>query len=161
GGPGRSNLVLHEFAHVLNALNDLGRGVPPIEDPDLLRRWEEVTRAEYQRLVEDASYQRPTLLHHYGASSRAEFFAVVTECFFQKPVALCGRHPELYQVVAAGYCQDPAGGAPLGDEEVAAAPEDEQEDLRRGLAECTAVIRRHPHSPDGYCLRAAYHSSLG
>jgi Mlc titration factor MtfA (ptsG expression regulator)/Tfp pilus assembly protein PilF len=159
--PGRSNLVLHEFAHVLNALNDLGRGVPPIEDPDLLRRWEEVTRAEYQRLVEDASYQRPTLLHHYGASSRAEFFAVGTECFFQQPLALRRRHPELYQVFAAWYCQDPAGRPHPGGEEVAASPEAEQEDLRRGLAECMAVIRRHPDSPDSYCLRAAYHSSLG
>jgi Mlc titration factor MtfA (ptsG expression regulator)/Tfp pilus assembly protein PilF len=158
--PGWTNLVLHEFAHQLNALNDLGEGVPPIEDSELLRRWEEVTASEYERLAEDASYERPTLLDPYGASSRAEFFAVVTECFFLQPTALRRRHPELYQVFADWYRQDPASRRPLSDEETAAAEEAEREYYRHVIAECTAAIRRHPDSPDAYRRRAEYQSEL-
>jgi Mlc titration factor MtfA (ptsG expression regulator)/Tfp pilus assembly protein PilF len=159
--PSRSNLVLHEFAHALNALNDLARGVPPIEDPDLRRRWAEVMAAEYDRLVEDASYERPTLLDPYGASDRAEFFAVATECFFLEPLALRRRHPELYRVLADWYRQDPARRGPPGGAEVTTDADAEQEYYRHIVAECTAAIGRHPDSPEAYRSRAEYRSALG
>src|SRR5262249_44884249 len=103
---GTTNLVLHEFAH--NLVGDLNDGMPLIDDPDLEDRWEQVTDAEYKRLVGDATRQRRTLLRHYGATNKAEFFAVASECFFLQPVELRRRHPELYKVLAEWYRQDPA-----------------------------------------------------
>src|SRR5207248_1650091 len=105
---GRTNVVLHEFAHKLAELGDPATGMPPMTDSALEDRWEEVVGREYDQLVEDAEYDRPTLLRPYGATNRHEFFAVATETFFLEPAALRQRHPDLYQLLADWYHQDPA-----------------------------------------------------
>jgi Mlc titration factor MtfA (ptsG expression regulator) len=111
GGEGSrtSNLVYHEFAHELDTLN--GRsvdGTPVIESPDLARRWDTVMSRAYQRLCADCRYGRPTLLDCYGTQDRGEFFAVATEAFFQQPVRMQRREPEMYDILAAYFRQDPA-----------------------------------------------------
>ena len=104
-----NNLVLHEFAHQLDMQNGrLADGVPPMESTEQYRRWQEVTDAEYDRLVFDCRHGRPTLLDCYGTTNRAEFFAVTTECFFERPQEMIRRHPELYAVFREYYRQDPA-----------------------------------------------------
>jgi Mlc titration factor MtfA (ptsG expression regulator)/Flp pilus assembly protein TadD len=159
--PGPRNLVIHEFAHQLAALGDPAAGTPPMADPDLARRWEEVTEAEFERLVEDAGYDRPTLLDPYGASNRAEFFAVATECFFQQPVSLRRQHPQLYQVLAEWYRQDPAGRRAPDEGDVADAGRAEEEYDRHALAECDVAIRLRPDYGDAYSNRAAIYCSQG
>ncbi|HEV3256897.1 MAG TPA: zinc-dependent peptidase [Gemmataceae bacterium] len=157
---GRTNLVLHEFAHKLAELGDPAVGMPNIEDPVLAERWEDVTRAEYERLVEDADCERPTLLHPYGASNRAEFFAVLTESFFLKPGALRRQHPALYELLADWYRQDPAGR--LVDEAVPSQAQDaEQQYARHVIAECGSAIRRYPDHVDAYRQRARWYCELG
>ena len=47
-------------------------------------------------------------LRSYAGTNVAEFFAVVTETFFTRPVDLAERKPELYDVFATFYNQDPA-----------------------------------------------------
>jgi Mlc titration factor MtfA (ptsG expression regulator) len=106
---GGGNLVLHEFAHQLDMQN--GRtadGTPPLRTREELDRWREVTKAEYDRLVDDCHRGRATLLDCYGATDMSEFFAVATECFFQQPRQLSQRHPRLYTVLREFYRQDPA-----------------------------------------------------
>jgi Mlc titration factor MtfA (ptsG expression regulator) len=103
------NLVLHEFAHQLDMLGgrDLD-GTPPLPSRELAARWADVMEAEYQQLRRDCrSHRRRPLLDCYGATNRAEFFAVATETFFERPTALSSRHPELYDILAAYYRQDP------------------------------------------------------
>jgi Mlc titration factor MtfA (ptsG expression regulator) len=63
---------------------------------------------EYDRLVRAADHGRVTLLDHYGAENEAEFFAVITECFFQQPLQLRRHHPDLYDLLAEFYRQNPA-----------------------------------------------------
>jgi Mlc titration factor MtfA (ptsG expression regulator)/Tfp pilus assembly protein PilF len=155
------NVVLHEFAHQLAALGDRDFDVPPIEDPDLRDRWTEVMKAEYEQLVEDASYHRPTLLHAYGASNPAEFFAVATECFLLRPHALHRRHPWLYQVLAEWYRQEPAARPLPSSEDAFQARVMEDEYARRIIAECSAAIRLHPEYLDAHRMRGRYHHSLG
>jgi MtfA peptidase len=157
---GWGNLVLHEFAHKLAELGDPVAGRPPMDDPEQQRRWEEVVGAEFERLAEDADYDRPTLLDSYGAANRAEFFAVATECFFLNPALLHRRHPELYRVLADWYRQDPAGRRVPGPEEDARAEEAEGEYARHAIAECTAAIRLRPDSVNAYWGRANWHWSL-
>lgn len=102
------NVVLHEFAHVLDMHDADADGTPPLESGEQYRTWDEVMSAEYARLVRRAEHGRPTLLNHYGATSEAEFFAVATECFFEEPRDLQIEHPRLYEVLKAFYRQDPA-----------------------------------------------------
>ncbi|HKB37037.1 MAG TPA: zinc-dependent peptidase [Gemmataceae bacterium] len=157
---GRNNVVLHEFAHKLAELGDPITGLPPMMDSALEDRWEEVVGREYRRLVEDAEYDRPTLLRPYGATNRNEFFAVATEVFFLEPVALRQRHPELYQLLAAWYRQDPATWK-MDEAVVSQAHEAEEQYIRHAIDECSAAIRLRPDYLDAYRDRAGCYRDLG
>jgi Mlc titration factor MtfA (ptsG expression regulator)/Tfp pilus assembly protein PilF len=158
---GDRNLVIHEFAHQLAALGDPTVGRPPLDDPDLERRWQEVMKAEFARLSRDVDYDRPTLLDSYGASNRAEFFAVASEYFFQQPVALRRDHPTLYQILAEFYRQNPAERRTPEEEDAADAERAEAEYTAHALEECNAAIRSSPDSSEAYSRRADIYSSQG
>jgi Mlc titration factor MtfA (ptsG expression regulator) len=104
------NVLLHEFAHQLDFEDGEDNGVPRHADTAAARRFREVMHREYERLRDDVLHDRDTLLDPYGAEDRVEFFAVATEAFFELPAALSEEHPELYDVLAAYYRQDPASG---------------------------------------------------
>jgi Mlc titration factor MtfA (ptsG expression regulator) len=98
------NVVYHEFAHKLDAL-DGSDGAPPLETEEEHRRWAEVCNAEYAAL---RGGRGGDLIDAYGATNSAEFFAVITELFFDRPVAMERAKPELYDVLRGYYRQDPA-----------------------------------------------------
>jgi len=102
------NVVIHEFAHVLDQDDDVYNGTPTLQTDDAYRTWKEVMTAEFRRLNAAAGQGRPTLLDHYGAENPAEFFAVATECFFEQPGELSGQHPRLYNLLCDYYRQEPA-----------------------------------------------------
>src|SRR5256712_12608670 len=101
------NVVLHEFAHQLDAEDGVTDGAP-ILPPSALRTWGGVLSEEYERLRRDAAHDRGSALDDYGATNQAEFFAVATETFFEKPVQLEREHPALYAQLQQFYRQDPA-----------------------------------------------------
>lgn len=108
-GTGRGqNVVLHEFAHVLDMQDLDADGTPPLASAGQYDDWQEVMTAEYNRLLADTERGRPTLLDEYGTVNPAEFFAVATECFFELPVLMQRRHPRLYELFVGFYRQDPA-----------------------------------------------------
>jgi Mlc titration factor MtfA (ptsG expression regulator)/Tfp pilus assembly protein PilF len=157
---GGNNVVLHEFAHKLAELGDPVTGMPPMTDSALEDRWEEVVGREYDQLVEDAEYERPTLLRPYGATNRHEFFAVATESFFLQPAALRQRHAELYHLLTEVYHQDPA--AWKADEEVTAEANDAEEQyIRHAIDECSVALRLRPNYLDAYRGRAGCYFDLG
>jgi Mlc titration factor MtfA (ptsG expression regulator) len=96
------NVVLHEFAHQLDAED--GITSTRRSEPGLAQTLEQ----ECLRLQRDAAHGRTTVLDPYGAENPAEFFAVATECFFEKPRPLREHHPRLYEELARYYRQDPA-----------------------------------------------------
>lgn len=102
------NVVLHEFAHQLDAEDGSVDGAPPLESRARYVAWARVLGDEYEDLVLRLHAGRPTDIDGYAATSPPEFFAVVTELFFDSPVALRRRHPELYDALAGFYRQDPA-----------------------------------------------------
>ena len=107
------NVVLHEFAHQLDAENGVVDGAPLLERRGLYAAWARILSGEFAALQRAAARGVHTDIDPYGATSPAEFFAVVTEAFFEQPVALKRRHPELYDELASFYRQDPslaAGG---------------------------------------------------
>lgn len=105
------NLVLHELAHHVDALDGEADGTPILRG-ELRRRWAAVVDREYTRLVGQARRSDVTLLDHYGATNRAEFFAIATECFFERPHEMKARHAELFDLLAEFYRQDPTGWLP-------------------------------------------------
>ncbi len=105
------NVVLHEFAHQLDAEDGITDGTP-ILPAGALRTWGGVLSEEYERLHRDIAEDRKSTLDEYGATNKAEFFAVATETFFEKPVQLEREHPELYGQLRQFYHQDPARRAP-------------------------------------------------
>ncbi|MEM7200547.1 MAG: M90 family metallopeptidase [Planctomycetota bacterium] len=102
------NLVLHEFAHKLDFLDDYGNGTPPLGTKAQYRAWKKIMTREFAQLRRDVDAGRRTALDEYGATNAAEFFAVATETFFEKPLPLRSRHESLYGLLRDYYGQDPA-----------------------------------------------------
>jgi len=103
------NVVLHEFAHQLDAQTGSANGAPPLPQRSMYVAWARALSASYEKLTEELERHHRTLLGDYAATNPAEFFAVATENFFERPVQLARRHPALYEQLALFYNQDPAG----------------------------------------------------
>jgi Mlc titration factor MtfA (ptsG expression regulator) len=106
------NVVIHEFAHVLDMADGLADGVPLLP-PELPRaEWQATLGGEFDRFVArvQAADQggQDTALDPYGAEGMEEFFAVASEAFFTSPGLLNGEHPALYALFKRFYLQDPA-----------------------------------------------------
>jgi hypothetical protein len=101
------NVVLHEFAHQLDALDGEMGGTPPLTTPHLRQTWHDTFEAEYQAVCRMVDRGRPMVLDEYAAASRAELFAVATEHFFEQPHAVRRHHPRLYDLLTEFYRLDP------------------------------------------------------
>ncbi len=110
---GGHNVVLHEFAHQLDAEDGAVDGAPDLGSTARYVGWARVFGEEFADLAHRLHEGRRADIDPYGATSPAEFFAVVTELFFEKPSALRRKHPDLYAELSAFYRQDPAA-APRG-----------------------------------------------
>ena len=112
GAHAGSNVVLHEFAHQLDAAEGESDGVPRLDGGrPQYAAWARVMASAYQTLQKAAGAGTPIVLDPYGTENPAEFFAVATEAFFERPHALRRRFPELYQKLSEFYRQDPANQA--------------------------------------------------
>ncbi len=108
GAASAYNVVIHEFAHVLDMADGLADGVPLLP-PDLpATQWRATLRAEYGAFVRRVDAEEQTTLDPYGASGEEEFFAVASEAFFVSPEAMKKEHPALYGMLCRFYLQDPA-----------------------------------------------------
>ena len=106
------NVVIHEFAHVLDMASGAANGVPALP-PDLpLQVWQRTLSREYGVFAQRVGEGQPTLLDPYGACAEEEFFAVASESFFVNPLRMQQEHPELYDVFRRFYRQDPAAEPP-------------------------------------------------
>lgn len=105
-------VVIHEFAHHMDGLDGTTDGAPPMTDFGFERRWYQVMRQEYRKLVAMAREGKRTLLDKYGATNQAEFFAVACECFFTRPHELKTLHAELHAVLVRLFGQDTCSWLP-------------------------------------------------
>lgn len=117
-----TNVVLHEFAHQLDAEDGAMNGTPDLRAHGDDARWARVLGDELDKLSRSLDAGRRTAIDPYAATDPAEFFAVVTEMFFEKPRTLKRRHPALYAELATFYRQDPARD--LGEPTPAASPDE-------------------------------------
>lgn len=106
------NVVIHEFAHVIDMADGQADGVPPLPSRDERARWEAVLDAEFETFCRWVDDGRDTVLDPYGATEVDEFFAVAVEAFFVASHAMRDEHPQLYALFAGYFQQDPAAQAP-------------------------------------------------
>jgi MtfA peptidase len=102
------NVVLHEFAHQLDAEEGITSEALLLPKGSRHRLLAEELERGYLRLRHDVAHGRTTVLDPYGEESLEEFFAVATECFFERPRLLREGHSGLYTELALYYRQDPA-----------------------------------------------------
>lgn len=103
------NVVVHEFAHVLDLRDGVPDGVPLLPDRAARERWLGVLEPQWQDFCARVDAGEETLIDPYGAEAIDEFFAVSSEVFFVDAPALRAEHPALYELLAGYYRQDPAG----------------------------------------------------
>ena len=102
------NVVIHEFAHVLDLRDGLADGVPALPDRHARELWLGTLTAEYEQFCARVEAGDDTLLDPYGAEAIDEFFAVAAEVFFVAPADLHEEHPQLYTLLGGFFMQDPA-----------------------------------------------------
>ena len=106
------NVVIHEFAHVLDMADGPANGAPRLPPGLPAAEWHRTMTAEFDAFVGRVDAEEATALDPYGASGEEEFFAVASESFFVDPVRLQAEHPALYALLCRFYGQDPARDIP-------------------------------------------------
>lgn len=107
GGP-VYNVVIHEFAHVMELRSGHADGIPPLPDAASREHWRRVIEASHLRFIRRVDAGIDTVLDPYGAESISEFFAVACEGFFVAGAALRDEDPYLYDLLKTFFRQDPA-----------------------------------------------------
>jgi hypothetical protein len=112
------NVVIHEFAHVLDMADGIADGVPVLPAGLSRGEWAQTLHQSFEAFVaeveaadaaEAAGHEvMETSLDPYGASAEEEFFAVASEAFFVSPQRLQSAFPALYSLFQRFYRQDPA-----------------------------------------------------
>ena len=104
----KRQVVIHEFAHVLDMGDGEPDGIPPLPSAAAREAWIAVLDPAFEQFCAAVDAGRDTLLDPYGATSIDEFFAVASETFFVSPKQLRAEHPDLYGLLARYFQQDPA-----------------------------------------------------
>ncbi len=104
------NVVVHEFAHVL----DFRAGATREAAAGARGRWLDALEACHERFRDEVDAGIETFLDPYGAEGIEEYFAVASEVFFVGPQALAAEQPELYALLGRFYRQDPAATPAAG-----------------------------------------------
>lgn len=102
------NVVLHEFAHQLDQENGEMDGVPVLPSREARQQWARVMQDAFEQLDTEYDEGKEPVIDEYALEDPAEFFAVATECFFETPFAILEEYPQVYDVLARYYEQDPA-----------------------------------------------------
>lgn len=106
------NVVIHEFAHVIDMGNGAIDGVPLLPPEIRGDEWQSTLRAEYEGFVRRVDAEQPTVIDPYGAEAPEEFFGVACEAFFVEPWRMRDEHPALYGLFVRYFKQDPATERP-------------------------------------------------
>lgn len=102
------NVVIHEFAHVLDMRDGVADGVPPLDSAER-ERWIGVIDTEWEAFCKRIDAGEETLIDPYGGEAVEEFFAVAVEAFFVAPAAMRVEEPAMYALLAGFFRQSPAG----------------------------------------------------
>jgi hypothetical protein len=112
GTPGTAfNVVIHEFVHVLDGLDGVIDGTPPLRASERAA-WQDTLQAAFDRFDERSACGYGSIIDAYGTQDAAEFFAVTSEAFFTQPLPFRDEQPELFALYRSFYQQDPSPTLP-------------------------------------------------
>ncbi len=97
---GKSNVGIHEFAHLVDAADGSVDGIPAGIEREQIDPW---IRWVGRELRGD---QTASDINDYAYTNEAEYFAVLSEYFFERPDALQQQHPKLYKMMTSIYHQN-------------------------------------------------------
>ena len=107
-GDDNYNIILHEFAHVLDQADDAQAQSIPVAEGSVDRpKWEELFKREYPRIKAAYKAGRAHAIREYALSDEAEFFTCATESFFERPKELKKYNPEIHDILKDYYGLDP------------------------------------------------------
>ena len=106
------NVVIHEFAHVIDMRGGLTAGLDVVDPESERGRWLNALTDEFELFADAVDREEDTFLDPYGAEALEEFFAVAAEAFFVAPAELKGEQPRTYGLLAELFRQDPAASGP-------------------------------------------------
>lgn len=101
------NVVIHEFAHKLDARNGDTEGLPPLHDGMDVDEWSRVFGAAFDDLNARVERGEEPPIDPYAGEAPEEFFAVASEYFFECPDVLAEAYPAVYDLLRRFYRQDP------------------------------------------------------
>ena len=101
------NVVIHEFAHQLDYLDDTINGTPPLASKADEERWVRVMTAAFAAHRHALDRRRPTFFSAQAGDNETEFFADASEAFYCRPHDLHGEAPEVYDLLMGYYRVDP------------------------------------------------------
>lgn len=98
----KSNVALHEFAHLIDMRDGTADGFPErLKQHIFATPWLELVRQETIKI-----HQGKSRINKYATTNSVEFFAVATEYFFEDPKLLLRKHPEIYEALQSIYKND-------------------------------------------------------
>lgn len=103
-----SNVVFHEFAHQLDALDGGMDGTPPLKVSKTLNKWAHFMSKDFLDLRDKVTHHHKSDIDPYGATNAAEFFAVTVEQFFEQPTKLKVHHHEMFELYLGYFKIDPS-----------------------------------------------------
>jgi Mlc titration factor MtfA (ptsG expression regulator) len=106
------NVVIHEFAHVLDLADGASNGLPWLPPELPVAEWAAALQPAFASHVARVEAGEEPVLDPYGAQGEDEFFAVASEAFFVAPASLKAEHPAVYGVFVRFYRQDPLAEMP-------------------------------------------------
>jgi len=102
------NVVAHEFAHKLDALDGVVNGIPPLHAGMKVSAWTDAFQGAFDDLAKRLEDGEDTWLDPYAAESPGEFFAMCVEMFFDLPAGLEAHYPAVYRQLSDWFRQHPA-----------------------------------------------------
>jgi len=104
--PSEHNVIIHEFAHILDFEDGVSDGFPLLPKT-AEKQWEHTLEHEFKTLQKAVGHghlsEKNHFLGEYAATNEAEFFAVASERFFMQPERLQHHFPKLYDLLQGFY----------------------------------------------------------
>jgi MtfA peptidase len=110
-GLGRfGNVVLHEIAHKIDALDGAIDGVPPMHKSTSIRAFSQTMQHAFDALSGQIRTYGYASFDSYAAHSPPEFFAVTSEYYFLAPQHLASIYPDVFAALDQFY-RGPTGAS--------------------------------------------------
>mgnify|MGYP001249053553 CR=1 FL=1 len=107
------NIIIHEFAHVLDFANDEKAQSNPVNPLTAEHKlWEEMIEEEFPKLLKASRAKSDHPIRNYGlkinaSAQQTEFFTCATEAFFENSIQLSRACPKIYNALRHFYRLNP------------------------------------------------------